>query len=56
LRCEPGALRRRPKFLTRRRELCAGRRQERAGGEIFDEQPQMLGNRKALLAKFDSLT
>jgi hypothetical protein len=24
--------------------------------EIFDERPQMLGNRKALLAKFVSLT
>jgi hypothetical protein len=36
--------------------LYARRRQACAGDEIFDERPQMLGNRKALLAKFSSLT
>lgn len=51
-----GSLAVRPDFPPRCRELCVVRRRARIRVEIFDERPQILGNRKALLAKFVSLT
>jgi hypothetical protein len=45
-----------PHFPPRCRELCVARPRARIRVEIFDERPQILGNRKALLAKFVSLT
>src|SRR6478672_5817882 len=43
-------------FPPRCTELCLARPRARIRVEIFDERHQILGNRKALLAKFVSLT